>query len=308
MRGSNPLTLVLSAALLVGCSGTGGTLGDQPAKPLADEIGDGSRLAERNEPVSVFGALIGKAPWVDATNSMSAGCLYPPERNVYVTGVSVAAVDRFDETGDGKSDGTYYAQDLPGGDAALPYSGIDIFSPSFSPPDLRLSAGDVVDMLGVYQEFKGPSTFIFPQCKTLPEFSGTLTFRFESGVLVPKTLHLSDLKTYAKARPWLGMLVRVVGDPCTTAAECPVMGNTCAGGKCKLMLNNGSGSKGRYSADLGVGSGTASDVPQVTNELYDLPGQGPMLPEGAEFTSITGIVTFFAQFHVAPRSPADFEP
>ena len=50
-----------------------------------------------------------------------------------------------------------------------------------------------------------------------------------------------------------------------------------------------------------------ADVPQVTNELFDMQTQGPPMPGGATFKSITGVVTYFASFHIAPRSAADFE-
>jgi hypothetical protein len=34
---------------------------------------------------------------------------------------------------------------------------------------------------------------------------------------------------------------------------------------------------------------------------------GPPMPAGATFKSITGVVTYFGGFHIAPRSAADFE-
>lgn len=288
------MSIGASALLLSACGGTGGILGDQPAKPLASELGDGSRLSE----------VIETAPWVDPKNVMSAGCAVPPTRNIFVTGVVVNAVDRFDETGTGAL-GTYYVQDaskLP-----LPYSGVDVFKPSFSPPDLRLAAGDVTDLLGVYEEFLGPSTFIFPDCKTLPELSGTLSFRAENGLAAPRVIPLADLKTYATARQWLGMLVRVQGDACKTDLDCP--NSVCSiDAHCDIALYGASSSKGRFSANIAVNGGLQSDDPQISNELYDVESDGPVLPNGAHFKSITGIVTFFAQFHVAPRSPADFEP
>ena len=67
-------------------------------------------------------------------------------------------------------------------------------------------------------------------------------------------------------------------------------------------------SGGRYASGLEVGSiANVADVPHVTNELFDMKTLGPPMPKGAVFKSITGVVTYFGGFHIAPRSAADFE-
>jgi hypothetical protein len=267
------LQLFAAGLLLVGCSGTDGTLGDSPSRPKADEFGNGATLAE----------VIGPAPWLNPKNTDSVNCGSPVDSNVFVTGVTVNAIDTYDETGSG-SVGNYYVQDSlnPGA-----YAGVNVFAPTFTPPDLRLAAGDVTDILGVFSEFKGPSTFLFTDCKTLPEIRGTMSFRFENGPLVPKTIPLADLKSYQTARQWLGMLVRVEN----------------------VTLNQSStDSKNRLSAQINVGGGvSATDVPTITNELYDIGGEGPSIGDGMKFKAISGVVTFFVNFHIAPRSKADFE-
>jgi len=267
----------LVGAAALGCSGTGGGgTGDPPAKPHPTELGDGSKISE----------LVGPAKWENPAQDMSQKCSKPSDRNVYVTGATVTAIDRFDETTDGSSIGNYYAEDTNVDPAQ--YSGVEVYSPGFSPPDLRLSEGDVVDMLGVLQEFPGPaSAGLFPYCRTLPEFGGTLSFRFDTGVVQAKTIPLSDLTSYDTARKWLGMLVRI--EAVAIAGVAPP-------------------SKGRYTADINVGAGVqAGDVPQISNELYDLEQMGPALAAGTSFKAVTGIVTYFYKFHIAPRSPADFE-
>ena len=265
--------IALMTTALAGCSGTGGTIGDPPSKPAADQNGSGARLSD----------LIGPAPWVDPLNKDSIDCAYPADKNIHVTGVAITAIDRFDETGTGAV-GTFFVQDLV--DSPPPYSGVDVFSPSFSPPDLRLQVGDQADILGTLQEFPGPTTFIFPRCKTLPEIGGTMTFRSENKNPAPVTIALEDLKSYDTARQWLGMLVRV--ENVTIAAK--------------------ASSKGRFTADIDAGGGgLATDIPQIANELYDIEKEGPMMAQGTTFKSVTGIVTFFSQFQLAPRSAADFE-
>lgn len=258
-------------------SGGGGT-GDPPTEPTADPCGGGLRLPD----------VVGPASWVDPKNANSVNCKYPTDKPVSLSGVRVLAIDRFDETGDGQT-GNYYVEDACANPLG-PFSGMTVYAPSFSPPDLRLAAGDVVDVLGNLSEFPGPSSGAFPQCRTLPEVGGTMTFRFEQGPdLVPVTIPATDLKTYDGARQWLGMLVRVKN--------------------LRIAADAKGSSSGRYTAQIDVGGGlSAIDVPYISNELFDLENEGPALTEGTTFESVTGIVTYFYGFKLAPRSPADFVP
>ena len=268
----SPALFLALLASLGGCGGGG--YGDPPSEPLGNEYGNGDRLCE----------VVGEATWLDAAQT-PASCNKPLDHGVYATGVSVIAIDRFDETGDGAV-GNYYVQDTVC--AGKPYSGMTVFSPSFSPPDLRLADHDVVDINGQLTEFIGPASSNFGYCRTLPEISGTLIFRFDGhGPPAPVVVDVAELKSYATARPWLGMLVKVEN---------------------LTLASNGANSGGRFTAQIAVGGGVvASDVPRITNELYDIEGAGPELKEGAVFKSVTGVLTYFYGFHIAPRSPADFE-
>lgn len=272
-----PALLVACLSLLAGCSG--GAFGDPPSKPLGDPYGDGARLCE----------VIGPATWFDAANTDSKECGQPQDHGVYVTGVTILAIDRFDETGDGQI-GNFYVQDPDPKCAGKPYSGVTVFDPSFSPPDLRLANDDVVDMNGLITEFLGPAGDgkSFKKCRTLPEISGTLGFRFDGAAPPePVTIPVTDLKSYETARQWLGMLVKVEN---------------------LTLADNGTPSGGRYTAPINVGGGLElADVPKITNELYDIQTEGPELKEMTTFKSVTGIVTYFYGFHLVPRSPADFE-
>jgi hypothetical protein len=275
-----PLLAVLSAAC-------GGGFGDPAGKPLADAYGDGARIHE----------IVGPADWYDESNEMSVKCAQPADHAVYVTGATILAIDRFDETGDGQL-GNYYVEDSPFADGTaeedpkdVKYPGVTVFAPTFSPPDLRLAEGDVVDMNGLFQEFLGPSTAgNFGLCRTLPELSGTLSFRFDGNrALVPRVVDdVNLLKNYETARPFIGRLIKLTNVVIALKAT-----------------NKG----GRYTAPLFVnGTGQTDVVPFVTNELYDMEKEGPALDENGTFTSVTGIGTYFYGFHIAPRSPADFEP
>lgn len=273
--GPRPLHSSVSFAIACALGACGGdVIGDPPSKPKPDALGRGQRIHDIIEP----------ADWLNPGDADSALCEgVPDERRVTVTGVTISAIDGYDETGTGAR-GNFYVQDTLAD--PKPYSGVTVFDPSFSPPDLRLFPGDVADVSGLFIEFLGPSSGAFGECKTLPEIGGTMFFRFDGADIVPKTIPVADLKSYATARQWLGMLVRVENVRITQTAE-----------------ERG----GRFTAPIDVGGGiTQSDQPYISNELYDIKTDGPPLEQDAVFKSVTGVVTYFYGFKLAPRSPEDF--
>lgn len=271
-RTCSALPLIAAAAPLLGACGGGD--GDASAIPLADERGGGARIAE----------IVGDAGWLAPEDEESRRCAVPPARRAHVTGATIVAIDRFDETGEGAR-GNYYVQDSA--DEPVPYSGMTVFQPAFSPPDLRLIPGDVIDVLGEITEFLGPSAGRFGGCRTLPQIGGTLSFRFEDHPAAPIHVPLAHLRGYASARPYIGMLVRVEG---------------------VSIAGDPSSRDGRYAASIDVGAGVPpAEVPRLSNELYDLEREGPPLADGASFQSVTGVLTYFYGFKIAPRCPADFQ-
>jgi hypothetical protein len=273
------LVCFLSLLPLAGCGDGGG--GDPPVKPDPSELGHGTPLDK----------ILGPATWEQPGN-MEPNCSYPADEHISSTGLQVVAIDGFDETGSGQV-GDVYLQEVS--DDPAPYSGITAFGSSFSPPDLRLFAGDVVDFLGTKEEFKGPSSGPFSYCETLPELQGTLTFRFDGTTAQkPKTIKTTDLFDYATGRQWLGMLVKVENVNLFAAKS---------SGSCPADLPTGC----RYEAELVPDVPTMSTPPSIANELYDIKQRGPNLGAGTHFKSITGVVTYFYEFQIAPRSPEDFE-
>lgn len=255
-----------SFALVLGlaaCGSEGGDLDKVPASPPS-VLGNGSRLSQLNDP---------KNP--------------RPAHNaeVFVTGVSVVAVDGFDETGDGASAGNIYVQDAAINGAPPAYGGITLFDASFSPPSLRVAPGDMVDVRGAYQEFAGPSSSPFTEGETLPEIvGGSITLRLEASPPQPIDVPLAELAVYETGRKWIGMLVRVTN---VTSAEDGVLSTA-----------------GRYSMKLVVPSGKP---PTLTNALFDLGSSGVPLTAGQKYTSVVGVVQYFFNFSIAPRSVEDVQ-
>jgi len=268
--------------LLAGCDSGGG---DPPSDAVASVLGAGSRLREVNGP----------AEWFDENNKTSVKCSQPADFTVNVTGVAVTAVDRFDEVADGAL-GNLYVQDMITVEAGE-YEGMTVFDPGFTPPDLRVAAGDVLDLFGVLEEFLGPSDG-FGKCRSLPEIGGTAQFRLEGVNVAPRALELQDLMGYEKARRYLGMLV-VIED--VKIASDPVPSNS--------TLPTG----GRYVSDidrtgLDLTGVDPADYVKISNELYDVLNEGPPIAKGSTFKSVTGVVTYFYGFKIAPRSADDFVP
>ncbi len=238
--------------------------GDPPAtKVLGPPVGSGNRIREIADP-----GIAGRPG---------------PGAVVNVTGVTVVAVDNFDETKNGRSRGTIYVQDLGG---EQPYSGIGLFAPAFVPGDLRVAAGDVLDLRGEYQENKNIGTAVFPEGHVLPQLSRPVAqFRYDFTPPNPVVIDVNDLNDFVgKGRRWIGMLVTVKN--------------------VKLDGRLGENS-GRVTGFL-TAKGTNPDDrnrPTVTNELFDL--KPTDVGENQEFASITGIVTYFFNLHIAPRNAAD---
>ena len=200
--------------------------------------------------------------------------------NVKITTVVVTAVDNFDETHDGKSRGTIYMQDA---DKGGPLAGISLFSPSFQPTSLRLAPGDVVDLDGQYAEATKIGTTVDFTPAFLPQMvKPVATFRFEVGEPKPTVINLADLNSFDSGRKWIGQLVTVQNVTVLTAPA----------GDAK--------NTGRVTANLAADPKAGA---QLSNENYDLPVNA--FPANTTFKSITGVVTFFFNLKIAPRSQAD---
>jgi hypothetical protein len=281
MRLAAALVLPVSvAAALAACTVTE----DPPAPYTANPLGNGQRVADVQNPSSTsYQQALGNANGV----------------NVDVSSVVVTWIDNFDETRDGKSKGTVYVQDV-GSEA--PYGGISIYQPNYVPASLRPLPGDVLDVVGPYQELKGIGSASFNPgpdptlTYSLPQLAKPVaTFRYEArsawaaaggGWPDAKTISLSDLdmKNYTKGRQWEGMLVTLED---VTVAQGAV---DSTGLRVTYLLASG---------DAGWSNTAAS----ISNELYDLGKTDFSL--GTHFKSVTGIVTWFYSYHIAPRTKAD---
>jgi len=207
-----------------------------------------------------------------------------------VSGAIVIAVDSFDETQNGKGTGTIYVQDLG---STEPYSGISLFAPSFNPGNLSVSPGDVLDLRGRYTESTtiGP-TVTFPPGSVLPQMSQPIaTFRYETQVPQPVDIDVNDLSDFTKGGRWIGMLVRVKNILLQEDA---------------INQDSGRISINLTPPDPDAQFACVAPFPKpgsLVNDLFDLHALG--LKQGAVIKEIVGVVGFFCNLKLAPRSPAD---
>jgi hypothetical protein len=267
------IATLVTAGLVCACTNEASTEpGDPPADAGAPSaLGNGLRIVELNNPDSS----------VRPANNQA---------NVYVTGASLIIKDTYNENNKASSVGAVYVQDfhsnLTDGGAA-PFSGIQLYKTTYEPASLAIAPGDVIDFTGEYQEYDGPTTFSFNGAYQPEMYEPIVTFRFDYSPPAPTLIDVNDLESYATGYKWMSMLVTV---------------KNAVGGN---FNEDGSGAGGVY---LTLDNGT--NAVTMDNELYDLPyydAKFGVTPGSVRFASVTGVVTYFVGFHIAPRSDADVQ-
>jgi hypothetical protein len=190
----------------------------------------------------------------------------------------VTAIDNYDETRDGKGRGAVYVQDVS---SSRPYSGVSLYRPSLLPSSSTPAPGDVFQLVGgQYQENKTIGSTVDFGDKYLPQIAfATGNFAFEYVPPPPAAVSVADLSTWESGKAYVGMLV------------------TLSNVTIDAWKNDG---KGRVTGALGAGR----DAPALSNELMDVEAA---TQRRTTFKSVTGVVTFFFNLKVAPRSAADFQ-
>ncbi len=278
-----PLALLVCAA----CS----TI--QQDGPAGTDAGGGLTIAQVQDPGS---------PDYHPCPSTSTTC-----NTQTITNAVVTWLDKFDETRDGKSAGTLYIRDVG---ANHLFGGIGIYEPNFVPASLDPLPGDVLDFAGPYQEDTTIGSAVFNPHTFLPQlYKPVGTFRYEfasdfpSSWTAPQPVLLSDLyenggangttadANFAHGRQYMQMVVTVKD----------------------VYVSTGTSSAGGQGFRVTYPTGTCANVtsrtcfnpssPAISNELFDL--QATDYQAGTHFSSVTGIVTWFYTFQIAPRTRDD---
>jgi hypothetical protein len=260
-------SLAVGFWLTLTLGGCGTLTPDPPAPYTPNPLGPGLRIAQVQDP---------KSPD------------YAPNTAVTVSSVAVSWIDSYDETHDGKSVGTVYIQDVG---SSAPYSGLSLYEQAYVPASLRALPGDVLDVTGPYDESTSVGAATFPAGDTLPQFNKPVaTFQYQFTAPTPTVVPLGDLdmhadgSNYAAGRKWENMLV-TVNDIVIAGGE-----TDSTGLRVSYLM-------GEPDASIDL------NACAISNELYPL-GEHDF-PAGTHFSSITGIVTWFYTYQIAPRSAAD---
>jgi hypothetical protein len=145
----------------------------------------------------------------------------------------------------------------------------------------------VLNLNGPYEEQASVGSATFSAPDTLPSLDKPVaTFDYEFTSPTPVVIQLSDIdqSNYATGRKWEGMLV-TLND---------------------ITVGPGVNDNNRVTYILGQGDASVdNNAAAISNELYDLGSTD--YPTGTHFSSVTGIVTWFYSYQVAPRSAADLK-
>ncbi len=264
-----PLTLALSlAALAAGCANEVMSDGPQDSG-LPSALGTGERIRDVMNPAS-------------PTHPASGA-------TVTISGASYLTVDTFDETHDGKSKGTVYLEDVPPSSGnEPPFSGASLFEPTYLPASLMPAPGDILDLTGTFTVDTAIGAATFPAGTSLIQIGKPVVQpSFEYKVPPPVVIAASDLDSYKTGLQWESMLVTIQN---VTFPD---------------SLVDASGRD-----TIHIMSDTSSTGPTLANELFDVATwnnaqPSPPLAKGKTIKSVTGIATWFFNFHICPRSPAD---
>lgn len=275
------LTAALASSLLGACEE--GAKGDPDPEFTPKPFGENPSLVPLNDPDAV--------PKVADRTFVS------------VTGLRVVHVDTFDETGTGAV-GDVFLQDAT--DEPGPYQGLLAFRAQTTPPAYRVLPGDVVDISGVFEQFKAPKGDPKWADRFIPEIgNGSLRFRFDPiGAPIPRLIEQKDLFDGDLGYQWRSMLVTLENVTIGATGDMPKPDPE--------RVKGDPGPTRRASFKIAAGDGVgrnAEDVPSVNNELFDLAGfyYDNQLQSGRTIKRLTGVVKIFGIYNIAPRSAADIE-
>lgn len=208
-------------------------------------------------------------------------------QTITARGVVVVAIDNYDDSGQGAVGDIYVQDPVQTGPKGTPWSGLRLYRPTKNPPDLELVPGQGVDLVGTFVAFPGPpGATPFGEGILVPQASGAaLSLTYEGRAPEPIDLTPADIKDPKTGMQYASRLVRFRDVVLTAdfkgarpeAAIYDTSGDFVLGAKLYPVH-----------LDKTVGGG---DVPKATLKLK----------------SVTGVLDYFYNFKLCPRSRADIE-
>jgi hypothetical protein len=276
---SQRLAFAFTVVCAAACSSAGG--GDlDSVKPRPKPVTElGTPIADANDPKSPLVKYCG-------TKCPTGSVCQKECPTLNARGVIVVAVDEFDERGDGSGSGNIYVQDpVQAGAKGTAWSGLTLFRVTKVPSTLSLIPGMGVDVAGVYQPFPGP-TNDFPSGIVLPEvISGSISQSYEAEPPTPIDITMADIADQAAGMQYVGRLVRLQNVTISTAFDL----------------------KYHEAAIDGTDSSRTSKI-NIAAQLFNLEDpKGLAAGKGKSYKSVTGVLNYFYNFKLCPRTLEDVE-
>jgi hypothetical protein len=205
----------------------------------------------------------------------------PDGQTIRAQGVIVVAVDNYDDNGLGAVGDIYVQDPVQTGAKGTPWSGLRLYRPTKNPPDLELAPGQGVDLVGEFVAFPGPNG----------------STPFGDGILVPQASNASLTLTYeAKPPEPIDITPADIADPVTGMQYAS-----------RLVRMH----------DVVLTADFAGARPEA--KIYDTAGKTVLsaklypvhkdatIKSGVTLKSVTGVLDYFYNFKLCPRSAADIE-
>lgn len=202
-------------------------------------------------------------------------------QTIRAQGVVVVAIDNYDDDGKG-SVGDIYVQDpVQTGPKGTAWSGLRLYRPTKNPPDLELAPGQGVDLVGQFVAFGGPPGSPFNEGAVVPQASNAaLTLTYEGTAPQPIDITVDDLKDLKTGMQYASRLVRMKNVALTDVFK---------GSRPEAAISG--------SSTLVLG---AKLYPVHLDKTVNA-------TKGVTLKSVTGVLDFFFNFKLCPRSRADIE-
>lgn len=202
-------------------------------------------------------------------------------QRITARGVVIIAVDNYDDNNAG-SIGDIYVQDpVQNGPKGTPWSGLRLYRPTKNPPDLELAPGQGVDLVGNFVAFAGPpGSTPFGDGILVPQASNAaLSLTYEGRAPDPVDIEFNDVKDPIAGMQYASRLVRFRN--------------------VKLMADF-AGSR----PEATIYDTSKSLV--LSSKLFPI-DKDPAFKNGVVIKSVTGVLDYFYNFKLCPRSRADIE-
>lgn len=202
-------------------------------------------------------------------------------QTIRARGVIVIAVDNYDDNGAGAVGDIYVQDPVQTGPKGTPWSGLRLYRPSKNPPDLELAPGQGVDLVGQFVAFPGPPG----------------STPFGEGILVPQASNAALTLTYeAKPPEPVEITPADIADPVT--------GMQYASRLVRMRDVVLKADFGGARPEAAIFDDTKDIV--LSAKLFPV-NKDATIKNGVTLKSVTGVLDYFYNFKLCPRSAADIE-